>query len=188
MKTDRPFRLAAAFATLAIQCVLFAFLLGHPMSHAPDAKTVAGETVLQVVWISREATNPPVVEAPEQAAPAAPSTATPRRRRNSAPANAENAPGGSPDAPASRSEFTQHSLNLTLPPASMEFNDDILSKGRAIGTAQTNRMNLQLVDRSFGGTMQRMTKARTCGDLRAALQKHPESTMTILQTMTRLGC
>ena len=189
MKTDRPLRVAAACATLAVHCALFALLLGRPMLCAPDANLAAEATALQVVWIQREVASPQlVVTAPQQAVSSAPSTSAPRRRRASAPANAEDAPSGSPGAPAHRSESTGYALDLTLPPASLEFNTDIMRKGPSTGTVQTNRMNLQLIDRSFGGTMQRMTKARTCGDLRAALQQHPESTMTILQTMTRLGC
>ena len=188
MKTDRPLRLAAACATLAVHCALFALLLGLPMLRAPDANLAAEATALQVVWIQREIASPPVVAASQQAVSSAPSTSAPRRRRASAPANAEDAPSGSPGASMLRSESTGHALDLTLPPASLEFNTDIMRKGPSTGTVQTNRMNLQLIDRSFGGTMQRMTKARTCGDLRAALQRHPESTMTIFQTMTRLGC
>lgn len=188
-KTDRSFRLAAAVATIAIHCVLFTSLLGCPTLRAPNAKMTTEDVALQVVWIPKEVPNPPSVKAPVQAAPAVPRTFTPKRRRNDALANAENAPSGLSDAPAPPgSESNQHSLNLTLPPTRIEFNDDVMIKGRAKGTAPTNRMNLQFIDRSFSGTMQRMTKARTCGDLRAALQKHPESTMTILRTMDRLDC
>lgn len=188
MKTEGPFRLAAACATLALHCALFALLVGRPMLRASDANLASEATALQVVWIEREIASPPVVAAPQQATSPAPSTSAPWRGQASAPANTEYAPSGSPDAPTLRSESTGHTLDLTLPPASLEFNTDIMRKGPATGTVQPNRMNLQFIDRSFGGTMQRMTKARNCGYLRAALQQHPESTMTILQTMDRLRC
>src|SRR5690606_12956310 len=104
------------------------------------------------------------------------------------PVDAGGPSGASPPDPVSRPESTPRPLSLSPPPTSMGFNDDPMSKGRATAMAQPDRMNLQLVDRSFGGTMQRVTKARTCGDLRAALRQHSGSTMTILRTMTRLGC
>lgn len=188
MKTDRPLRLASACATLALHCALLALLWGRPTLRATDANPAAEATALQIVWIQKEIAIPPVVAVPQQAAPSAQSTSATRRRRTSAPANAEDAHSGSPSVPELRSESNERALDLALPPASLEFNTDIMKKGLSAGTVQTDRMNLKLVDRSFGGTLQRMTKARTCGDLRAALRQHPESTMTILQTMTRLGC
>jgi len=182
------FRLAAACGTLVIHFVLLALLLARPMLRAPEPRMAADETALQIVWIPGEVADRPVVADVETVAPAASGTPAPGRRTTVEPVDAGGPSGSSPPDPVSRPESTRRPLSLSPPPASMGFNDDPMSKGRATAMAQPDRLNLQLVDRSFGGTMQRMTKARTCGDLRAALRQHSGSTMTILRTMTRLGC
>lgn len=50
------------------------------------------------------------------------------------------------------------------------------------------RMEAAIRDRSFGGWMQRTTKARICGDLAAQLRKSPESTEAVAASMRKHGC
>ena len=187
METDRFLRLTATCATLAIHGALLAFL-ARPMFRATETRMAAHQAGLQIVWIPSDTPNPRVIEVVEPRAPLASSRyASPHSAPTEVP-SLNSAPGTPPDLPVPRSGVDQLTLRLSLPPEGMEFDDDLMGKGRAAEPTRPSRMNLRLVDRSFGGTMQRMAKNRTCGDLRAALQQHPESTMTILRTMTRLGC
>ena len=187
MKTERSFRLTAACATLAIHGVLLA-LLARPMLQMPEPRTAAHEAGLQIVWIPRETANRRVIVAVEPRAPTEASTFASPDSETIETARIDSAAGMPPDLPVPLPGSNQPALRLSPPPVAMEFNDDLMGKGRATEPTQPDRMNLRLVDRSFGGTLQRMARNRTCGDLRAALQQRPESTVAILQTMTRLGC
>ena len=50
------------------------------------------------------------------------------------------------------------------------------------------RMKVTIIDRSFFGTLQRMTQAQICKDLRAALSKTVGDATTIVTTMQKNGC
>ena len=187
MMTGRSVRLTAAGATLAIHGVLLS-LLARPMLQMPEPRTAAHETGLQIVWIPREMANRRVIEGVEPRTPTEASTFASPDRETIETARIDSAAGMPPHLPVPRPGSNPPALRLSPPPVPMEFNDDLMGKGRANAPPQPDRMDLRLVDRSFGGTMQRMARNRTCGDLRAALQQRPESTMAILRTMTRLGC
>ena len=135
------------------------------------------EDALQVHWIKRsQAPSRDEQTLQEDAARAAPPA---RNVQHATTPQAENA----------TAEQTEDPLNLTLPPVDTvaTFERGPLWRAETI-EATPNRMQLKIVDQSFGAKLQRMAKAQACKELRSALGRSPSQTTVIISTMKEEGC
>ena len=78
-------------------------------------------------------------------------------------------------------------LVLFAPEQEISFERDPLAKHDPLEATPT-RMKVTILDRSFFGNLQRMTKAQICKDLRMALSKAVGDATTIMTTMQKEGC
>jgi hypothetical protein len=81
-----------------------------------------------------------------------------------------------------------HPLQLALPLAAVAIPDDPLRRPDRSALAAPERLHVEIADRSFGGTLQRMARARACGELRSALVNSPNSAAAIRRSMERYRC
>lgn len=83
----------------------------------------------------------------------------------------------------------RHPLNLSVieKDITLSGNPQLLRPRQRI-TAIQDRMQFTVQDRSFGGMMQRMTKASICRELRQALINSPTSAAATLASMERYNC
>lgn len=172
-------RIAAVLVSVSFNVALLWLLNAslRPLGPLEDP----AETVLQLVWIEE----PPVAPLPSTAEAFA---RQPNRRAReievAVPVLDKTVPavetGPRKGAPA---------LDLSLPDGEVGFpSRRIYVPGPSQALAPEPRARFAFVDRSFGGTMQRMSKNRMCGELKFALTDSPESTDAILASMKRIGC
>ena len=78
-------------------------------------------------------------------------------------------------------------LVLSAPDQAISFEHNPLARHEQLQATPT-RMKVTIIDRSFFGTLQRMTKAQNCKELRMALSKAVGDATTIMTTMQKEGC
>ena len=78
-------------------------------------------------------------------------------------------------------------LILSAPESAISFEHNPMAKHEKLEATPT-RMKVTIIDRSFFGVLQRMTKAQICKDLRMALSKAVGDATTIMTTMQKEGC
>lgn len=86
------------------------------------------------------------------------------------------------------SATTERPLDLSIREAAMSFERKPLAEKVAPISEAPIRMPLAFTDRSFGGTMQRMTMQSICRELRAALISSPQSASSVMASMREQGC
>ena len=168
---------------LAVFCTV---LILHFVGAIFLSKMIGREEILEapgdslvVHWIQR---TPQSIKKPDQPAKRAllPLRITRQRTTNAIiAAKATSSLRDSKDAPS------QLDLSTQAPPITFERNP--LVKHEQLQATPT-RMQVTIVDRSFFGTLQRMTKAQNCKELRMALSKASGDATTIMATMQKEGC
>jgi len=93
-----------------------------------------------------------------------------------------------PPADTTLPSATGNTLNLSIPAAPMAFERDILDRPGVPAQAAVSRLHVRIQDRSLAGRLNSLSKRRNCGELRAALSTHPESTAAIMGAMEQQGC
>lgn len=185
-------RLAAVAGTVLVHVVL-ATLLREGASTDVDA--AVRDDALQVVWIERPPSDvPPVADPPREAAQARALSV----RRSPLPRAVERAvtetTAGDREAPlplTAGDDAWSESPGLSPPTRDIDpsaFRRDPLARRDTTFEPAPARMEASIRDRSFGGWMQRATKARICGDLAAQLRKAPESAEAVAESMRKHGC
>ncbi|HEY1136191.1 MAG TPA: hypothetical protein VGE64_01745 [Xanthomonadaceae bacterium] len=156
---------------------------------------IARDDALQVTWIERPPADvPPVADPPRGTAPAR--TASTRRSplpREVETAVTETTASGRETASLLIAGDDVWSESPGRSPRTRDidpsaFRRDPLSRRDTTFEPAPARMEAAIRDRSFGGWMQRTTKARICGDLAAQLRRAPESTDAVIASMRRHGC
>lgn len=188
----RAERLAAVVGTLLVHLVLAALLREDASA---DILAVTREDALQVTWIERPpADAPPVADPPRETLPAR--TASTRRSplpREVETAVTETTASGRETASPLIAGDDVWSESPGRSPRTRDidpsaFRRDPLSRRDTDFEPAPARMEAAIRDRSFGGWMQRTTKARICGDLAAQLRRAPESTDAVVASMRRHRC
>lgn len=176
-----PARLAGAAAVVLFHgCVALA-LLSNPVRQSGAG---AQDAAILVHFIVR-------TQAVE--VPAARPGARHRRHRPS-PARASagrsvSAPAPVPPSPdAGASAGSERSLQLQLPAMAIQIPDDPLRRPDRSVLDRPERTHFEIADRSLAGTLQRMARARACGELRNALLRSPNSEAAIRKSMERYRC
>jgi hypothetical protein len=185
----RAERLTAVAATVLVHALLATLLR---QDGAVDIDASARDDALQVVWIERP---PPVAQAatarPREPAPApsaGPSSPKPADTAIATPPAAIDPVPAQPvvdDDAWSESPGRSRSLRDIDPSA---FRRDPLARRDTAFDPPPARLEASIRDRSFGGWMQRATKARICGDLAVQLRRAPESAEAVIASMRRHGC
>lgn len=191
----RAERLAAVVGTLLVHLVLAA-LLREDTSAAILA--VTREHALQVTWIERPPADAQVVPDPPREPSMARERVVAAVRRSPSPratgAAATDAAADHRDAPlplAAVDDVWSESPGRSPRTRDIDpsaFRRDPLSRRDTTFEPAPARMEAAIRDGSFGGWMQRTTKARICGDLAAQLRRSPESTDAVIASMRRHGC
>lgn len=179
-------RTVGALAAIAVNLGLFWLLQDLASRRGGDTVSQASmDTVMRVLFIERR----PVQQGASELVPTQPKASL---RRPPRAASVATTPSTSDHglAPASGWASTSPgaSLDLSLPSEQIDFSSNPLTRRVELVAPTQDRMALAIQDRSFGGRMQRMTKAGLCRDLRAGLEKSPASASTILASMKRYGC
>ena len=165
---------------------------------APDARVAPASdaAALEITWVKRRAAPVPdaVVAAPSR------SIALDRRVSMPAPVPAPRtqAAAAQPNIDAATRPAASAStavpisrpldLRLRLPEATLRFERDPLSRRGPPIEAHQDRMTLQFVDRSLGGTWRRMTQASICSELRRALRTAGGGADGVIESMRENGC
>lgn len=163
---------------------------------APDARIAPASdaAALEITWVKRRAAPvpDPVITAPTR------SIALDRRVSMPAPVPAPRTQAAAaqpnidaatrPAASASTAVPISRPLDLRLPEATLRFEHDPLARRGPPIEAHQNRMTLQFVDRSLGGTWRRMTQASICSELRRALRTAGGGADGVIESMRENGC
>ena len=178
MTISRPSgqELFVALAVLLFHFLLSVFLVGA--LNREESNKVAQEALI-IHWIKRA----PTVKAP----PAVKSNSSVRRQTHQDPPDKKEAILVSATPDNQNNALEPRQLVLAAPESTISFERDPLAKKELLEATPT-RMKVTIIDRSFFGMLQRMTKAQICKELRSALAKTTGDATTILQTMGREGC
>ncbi|MGY0633916.1 hypothetical protein ACW7G3_07130 [Luteimonas sp. A478] len=176
---QRVDRGAAALVSVSFNLVLLCFL--NASLRSPGPHVAPAHDVIQLVWIE---------EAPD-ALPPSTEVAVPKQSNRSAREAEKAAPMFDKPLEAVEAESGNgtQTLDLSLPGGELVYSSRrIYAPGPSLPSAPEPRARFVFVDRSLGGTMQRMSKNRMCGELKFALTDSPESADAILASMKRIGC
>lgn len=172
-------RIAAVLVSVSFNVALLWLLNASVRPLAPLG--APADAVIQLVWIEEAPDAPP------------PSTAVtvPQQPNHSAREVEQSIPALDkplPTVEAGPGKGTP-ALDLSLPSGEVGFpSRRIYAPGPSQTLAPEPRARFTFMDRSLGGTMQRMSRNRMCGELKFALTDSPESTDAILASMKRIGC
>lgn len=182
---SRGEQLVAASVAIALNAAGVWFLARHTGSDLPAE--VEEDHVIQLVFLERE---PEPVSALEQL-PAATTKQARLRPTLAQPSKltaTELQPAADPNSSGDPASTAGRPLNLSVPDAPISFARNPVARQEAPIATAPSRMQLVFTDRSFGGMMQRMTKASICGELRKALSASPASAASIIASMERYDC
>jgi len=176
-----PVKTAALAISVALQFGLVAVISVPPASESDEGSHA--RDVFQVMF---------VVRSPGRRQPTM-TEALVRHRRAHAPVPARDSeraarPLAQSNHPQSSAPLSVAELDLSLVAPPIDFHRNPLERPSAPLEAGRPRLEVTFADRSLGGALQALAQRRTCGELRAALVGHGESTTSITKAMRRYRC
>lgn len=172
----------AVSAIAAVAIVLGAVFLLMVADRAGRATIGTGVASLQLVWIERDEAPDEDSERPVATGDLDQEVKPEVRARKFQASKARSGV----EARVAGEAMGQGRLNLSLPPASMEFRQGLLDRpGRM---AREPMLQVDFRDRSLGGTLQRMAHSKLCAELRSAMVSQPESYEAIASSMAGHKC
>jgi hypothetical protein len=179
----RRAKLAALAVTVGLHFFFVAGLLR--VTHASLDGVTQDQDAIQVIFISRPSS---VLHQVPSTQAVAPRQRTAALRQSPDLERQPKAISPMDDQPNVASTIPPTRLDFSIVPAEIDFRRNPIERPALVMEATPSRLQVRMLDRSFGGRLNAMTQRRACGELRAALATHSESTASIMQAMQRRGC
>lgn len=177
-------RWLAAILAFAVNAAVAWFLLQPPAFrlYEPDVRS----DFLEVIFVDRTSARPDRPPTPS----AESSTALGRQKaEHGQPTSAPLTASTLSAEVVSQMGSLPTPLNLQLPEEPLQLRDhNPLKPARALAAPRDPQLQVNFVDRSLGGQLQRMSRSAACRELGQALTENPASAESILASMQRYKC